>query len=494
MRHQSLTALALTLAAALPVQSTHAAGNTPDDAPGAAKLAQEVQQMREQLQQMQALYGRRIQSLENRLAQAESQTQSQAGSAEKAAVQAQSSAAEASAASQAAAQNREPARSNAFNPDISLILTGTYNNLKQRPETYQITGFTPTLGNVGPGSRGFSLGETELVLTANVDPDWRGTAIASLKPEGGVDMENAFIESLGLGHGLNLKAGRFYSGLGYLNEQHAHAWDFVDAPLAYKAFLGNQFAQDGVQLRWLAPTDTFLELGLEAGRGQSFPSTNRDKNGNTTGIVFAHLGGDIGASNAWRAGLSYLGTSPRDRAFNDTDSTSTAVSDSFSGKSRLWVLDGVWKWAPNGNADVTNFTLQGEYFRRRESGDLASTSLVGSCAGACSGGYSSAQSGWYLQGVYQFMPRWRAGLRHDQLNVGTVNIGLADSGVLGSADFPVLASHNPTRNTLMLDYSPSEFSRFRLQLARDESGLGRTDNQVFLQYIQSLGTHGAHKF
>ncbi|HJW04164.1 MAG TPA: hypothetical protein VJ548_12850 [Azospira sp.] len=483
MRNLSLTALALALAAAFPAQ---AAGN----ATGDAQLAQEVKQMREQLQQMQAQYERRIQSLESRLAQAETQ----AGSAEKAAAQAQSSAAEASEASKAAAQNREPARSNAFNPDISLILTGTYNNLKQRPETYQITGFTPTLGAVGPGSRGFSLGETELVLTANVDPDWRGTAIASLKPEGGVDMENAFIESLGLGHGLNLKAGRFYSGLGYLNEQHAHAWDFVDAPLAYKAFLGNQFAQDGVQLRWLAPTDTFLELGLEAGRGQSFPSTNRDKNGTTSGVAFAHLGGDIGASNAWRAGLSYLGTSPRDRAFNDTDSSGAAVSDSFSGKSRLWVLDGVWKWAPNGNADVTNFTLQGEYFRRRESGDLASTSLAGSCAGACSGGYSSAQSGWYLQGVYQFMPRWRAGLRHDQLNYGSVNIGLADSGVLGSADFPVLASHNPTRNTLMLDYSPSEFSRFRLQLARDESGLGRTDNQIFLQYIQSLGTHGAHKF
>ena len=92
------------------------------------------------------------------------------------------------------------------------------------------------------------------------------------------------------------------------------------------------------------------------------------------------------------------------------------------------------------------------------------------------------------------MPRWRAGLRHDRLDYGTVDIGLAKNGILSGSDFPVMASHNPTRNSVMFDYSPSEFSRFRVQLARDQSGLGETDNQVFLQYIQSLGTHGAHKF
>ena len=32
--------------------------------------------------------------------------------------------------------------------------------------------------------------------------------------------------------------------IGYLNEQHAHAWDFSDAPLAYKAFFGGQAASE----------------------------------------------------------------------------------------------------------------------------------------------------------------------------------------------------------------------------------------------------------
>ena len=58
----------------------------------------------------------------------------------------------------------------------------------------------------------------------------------------------------------------------------------------------------------------------------------------------------------------------------------------------------------------------------------------------------------------------------------------------------MLASYSPHRNTLMLDWSPTEFSRLRLQLASDKSRLGVTDNQVFVQYIYSLGAHGAHKF
>jgi len=47
---------------------------------------------------------------------------------------------------------------------------------------------------------------------------------------------------------------------------------------------------------------------------------------------------------------------------------------------------------------------------------------------------------------------------------------------------------------LMLDFSPSEFSRVRLQLARDRARGGFTDTQWFLQYQMSLGAHGAHTY
>jgi hypothetical protein len=46
----------------------------------------------------------------------------------------------------------------------------------------------------------------------------------------------------------------------------------------------------------------------------------------------------------------------------------------------------------------------------------------------------------------------------------------------------------------MLDYSPSEFSRLRLQYAKDESIESVSENQWVVQYVHSLGAHGAHRF
>ena len=92
------------------------------------------------------------------------------------------------------------------------------------------------------------------------------------------------------------------------------------------------------------------------------------------------------------------------------------------------------------------------------------------------------------------LPQWRAGYRYDQLSSGSTSIGLVGTGALAAADFPILGGYNPKRNTLMVDWSPSEFSRFRLQIARDYSRMGMIDNQIFLQYIVSMGAHGAHKF
>jgi hypothetical protein len=57
-----------------------------------------------------------------------------------------------------------------------------------------------------------------------------------------------------------------------------------------------------------------------------------------------------------------------------------------------------------------------------------------------------------------------------------------------------MTEHNPTKHTVMVDWSPTEFSRLRLQLAEDKSRAGVSDSQLVLQYIHSLGAHGAHRF
>jgi hypothetical protein len=374
----------------------------------------------------------------------------------------------------APAPTAAPARgSSAFNPDISLVLQGAAARSSENPDDYQISGFAPTGGEVAPPRRGFSLGESELIMSSNIDPYFRGQLVASLTPDNTVEVEEAFFQTLALGRGFTLKGGRFLSAIGYQNPIHQHAWDFQDAPLAYKAFLGGRLNDDALQVKWIAPTDLLVELGAEAGRGRSFPATDPNRNGAGLWTLFGHVGGDIGESTAWRTGLSYLHSEPTDRPMD--------VGATFSGRSSLWIADFIAKWAPNGNSSITNLKVQGEYFRRSEDGDLTFA--------ATPGAYSSRQSGWYAQTAYQFMPRWRVGYRYDRLDHGSV------SSSLTSAQLPlVLDDYNPSRHTLMADWSPTEFSRIRLQLAEDKSRAGVTDRQVLVQYIFSLGAHGAHTF
>jgi hypothetical protein len=379
----------------------------------------------------------------------------------------------------------------AFNPGISLILQGTLARSSLDPETYQITGFAPSGGEVGPAPRGFGLGESELFVSGNIDPYFRGQLVAALTPEDEVEVEEAYVQTLALGGGFTLKGGRFLSGIGYQNEIHQHAWDFQDAPLPYKAFLGGRLNDDAVQLRWVAPTDLFVELGTELGRGRAFPDTERTRNGAASWSFFGHVGGDAGADGAWRAGISYLRAEPRERGFEDADSLGEAVAQSFSGRSRLWIADAVVKWP--------KLKLQGEYFVRRERGVLAyddSAQAAPQFGAPFEGAYASRQSGWYAQALYEFMPRWRAGWRYDRLRHGSVSNAIVDDGFgPTAADFPLLmTAYNPSRSTFMVDWSPTEFSRLRLQLASGRSRAGLTDRQALIQYIHSLGAHGAHRF
>jgi hypothetical protein len=365
--------------------------------------------------------------------------------------------------------------SNNFNPAISLILDGKLSNFSKHPDTYVIPGFA--LGEeTGPGDEGLRLGESELAISANIDDKFFGLVAAALTPENEVEIEEAFIETLSLGAGATVKAGRFLSHIGYLNNIHAHAWDFVDQPLVYRAMFANQYHDDGVQLRWVAPTNLLLEIGVEVFRGDEFPAGGAANTGKGTKTAFLHAGGDVGTSHAWRAGVSRLTTDSIDRETGDE-----AAPDLFTGESKLTGIDLVWKWAPSGNAKAQSIKFQLEYWKRDENGSFDPAS-----AGAPIG-YDGSQKGWYVQTIYQFMPRWRVGLRYDKLESDAVDAALAGT-VLDNL------GHDPTRASLMVDFSNSEFSRFRVQVNKDESRLDEKDTQWYLQYIMSLGAHGAHAF
>lgn len=353
---------------------------------------------------------------------------------------------------------------NAFNPAISIILNGSYSHHSINLAGFVRTGF-PLAGEGRPSDNGFSLGESEVSFAANIDDKFYGQLTATIESEDGQDhlgIEEAYIESTALPNGFSLRLGRFYSGIGYLNGRHAHTDNFFDRPLPYQAFLGNQYGDDGAQLRWVAPTPLFFEVGGEVFRGQHYPSGGAQDGGLGTRTLFAHLGGDAGTDNEWLAGVSVLKT------------RTLGGEDGFSGDVTLLVADGTWKWSPNGNFKDGGITLRGEYMVDCRDGQYVDPLLP-----TIPVAWDGRRTGAYLEGVYRFNRSWDIGYRYDKL--------------WGDAGLP-FASFDPDRHSFEVTWRNSEFSLFRLQLSHERPNASGTDTAITLQYQTSLGAHGAHKF
>lgn len=374
---------------------------------------------------------------------------------------------------------RREVKDNSFNPSIGVILNGQYNSFSS--DEGDIAGFA--VGHEGERPReGFAVDHTELNFSANVDDKFFGsvtTAIAQHEGETELELEEAYVQTLpgiGLPDGMSLKAGRAFWTLGYLNEHHSHADDFADRPLPYRAFLNEAFNDDGAEFSYVLPTDFYSEIGGGVFRGDDFPYGEADGDGVGAWSAFARVGGDIGDNQSWRLGGYALS--------GQADGTRMTNEDmvSFTGDTDLYAADIRYTWAPTGNAREQEVILQGEYFWRDEDGIYEDID-----AGTGSVAFDDRSSGWYAQGVYKFDPQWRVGARYSQLNAANVPVGLIGSA-LDSGNY------DPKAYSAMLDWTNSEFGRVRVQYNREELTRGQDDNQFMLQYIMSLGAHGAHKY
>ncbi|MEZ5922076.1 MAG: hypothetical protein R3C60_12085 [Parvularculaceae bacterium] len=129
---------------------------------------------------------------------------------------------------------------------------------------------------------------------------------------------------------------------------------------------------------------------------------------------------------------------------------------------------------PNGNPTVRNLILSGEYFFGNEKGDLNLVPV------------DQNRSGFYVQGVYQFRPSWRVGLRHARLMSESAPLALAGTSL---DDF----GRSPEAFSAQLEYDTSEFSRFRILYTYDHSDL-LSNNELIARYTVIIGPHGAHRF
>ena len=181
------------------------------------------------------------------------------------------------------------------NPNISLIVDTFFyssNHNDGELEARSIPGFT----NAGIEKRnGFNLESAELFIYAPVDPYFNLYATIPVT-EDGAEVEEAYFITTALPKGAQVKGGKFKSGFGRINSQHPHAWDFADAPLAYRGFTGEEgIIEKGVQLTYLPELPFYTQLGAEALQGDNNLLFGQDaKSGAHTFSAFAKASFDMG--------------------------------------------------------------------------------------------------------------------------------------------------------------------------------------------------------
>lgn len=339
--------------------------------------------------------------------------------------------------------------------------------------------------------QGLNLRPTEISLAAEFVDGFDGRMTTAIADDGDVEVEEAFAAAT-LPADLRLKAGRFYSGIGYQNERHRHAWSFVDQNLAYRSLLGEHGLSDtGLQLTWRPPTGLPARFGLEAFRGDHGERLGtRPEHGN-------HLPDRARPPRLWTAYVEaapqlgegqelHLGVSAAFfRSHQEVHDEDEPGEHALDGTARLLGLEAVYRLdadRPDGTGD---WQLAAEYLRADKHLDVvqaADPTVIGESR-------DFAQDGLYIQAVYGLAPHWDIGLRFDA--AGLIN---KRRGTSPAADTDYGDSRRWTAATT---WHVTENSHLRAQVARVQAAIEgdrTTYTQCYLQYQWrfSLGHRHRH--
>lgn len=357
---------------------------------------------------------------------------------------------------------QSPTGSGLMNPEISVILDSVAGAASQ-PRRSSAGDDPDFAGPAGTSTGGFAIQEVEIGFQSTVDPYLQANVFLTIPNLEGVEVEEAYAVTTGLPAGLQLKAGIFRSATGRQNEQHLHVQDFSLRPLINQSYLGSDgLRSPGAQLSWLLPLPFFLRLTAEA------LSVAPSAESPTFGGALRRsptLGGNA---------KTFLPLSPSWSLFvGGSCVTGHAPPAGFTGDSEL-VADGpravlaggdlyLKYMPPNRVASYFTLALQSEYFWRHIWGDLTNS--------------SQSDAGFYVQVVAQLARRLHAGARFDR-------VGAPSSALQPKGD----------RMSAMVMFTPSEFSRVRLQGGRERIGDGDAIYEALLLLEFSIGAHGAHPF
>ena len=343
---------------------------------------------------------------------------------------------------------------NAYLPDIAMILnmSALSRDVKNSDyENYAIAGFIDSGDAELPfnKNRGFNLNYAELAFHSVVDPYFEAFAYLHLHPNA-LEIGEAFVTTTSLPAGLRIKAGKFKSAFGRLNEKHQHSWSFDEQVLVYKYLLGPDAISDaGLQLQWVAPTDTYIMVGIEALQGTNERSFGDEDPNLFVGYLKSSI--DIGDDLSILSGLSAAHGQTEKKQSSNIYGIDLTLREQLGSYSSL-----VW---------------QSEYLQREKDVDALTDS----------------QGGLYTQIVYQYNNNYSAGIRYDRITKNETDLSVY-----------TVDTNNLERYTAMVEYKPFPMSRLRLNYSHDRSkiidGARQDINTVMLTLNIAAGAHGAHSY
>jgi hypothetical protein len=352
-----------------------------------------------------------------------------------------------------------------FIPDIAFVLdvSGVARDMaNEKYYSLTIPGYSyPFLNEMGSSGlnahRGINFNYGEMSLYSIVDPYFDLFAVIGLSPDG-AGLEEAYFTTRKLPYGFQVKAGKFLASFGRVNEQHEHFWDFANRPLVSTALFGGEGLKEiGAQITWVAPTPFFLVFGAEVLNGdneQSFGTSGLSDAGRNVSIDamqgpnlyigFIRSSFDIGDASILFGISNAMGTTRIDQGFSSVEETGEAVNanaDIIGGDVTVkYSLDA-----------IRYLSFQSEYMHRVMNGtDYTRDSLNA----VSSLSLDKHHSGFYTQLVAKIDLLWRIGVRFDLLMQNDVTLRGVNQ---------YMPSNLP-RYSAMIEYSPTEFSRLRLQL------------------------------
>jgi len=336
----------------------------------------------------------------------------------------------------------------AFVPNIAFIanMSAVARNVSNEEySNYAIDGFIKKAGEIPFNEkRGFNLNYGEMEISSSVDPYFDVTSALHIEKEG-LHIGELYLTTKALPYGFRLKMGKFKSDFGRINSKHQHSWNFSNTPLVFESYFGpGGLGDEGIQVNYNFPTDTYIMAGYEAMQGSNKRSFG-ESDANSLNIAYLKSGFDITDNSSILLG------------------TTVMQGDNPSGKTKIYGGDLTLKTIFD---SYSSLTWQSELLYRDK--DLQNNT-------------TAKQAGAYSELVYDHNSNWATGARYDTLFKNVKN-----------------KPDDLNKYTAMIEYKPFEFSKIRLQYVYDKSktfaGKREDEQEILLGLTIESGSHGAHAF